>query len=46
MVETIAVLFASFFPLLIFVGAVVILIYIIVKRIEDKKNETFEDRNN
>jgi heme/copper-type cytochrome/quinol oxidase subunit 2 len=31
---------------LIFIGIIVALIYLIIKRIDEKKNEDFEKRNN
>jgi preprotein translocase subunit YajC len=31
---------------LIFIGSIVLIIYLIVQRIEKKKQETFEDRDN
>ncbi len=31
---------------LIFLGALVLIIWLIVKRVEEKKNETFEKRDN
>ena len=39
-------LFIPFFPIIIIASAIAILIYVIVKRVEDKNKETFEKRDN
>jgi len=39
-------LFIPFLPIIIIASAIAILIYVIVKRFEDKKKETFEKRDN
>lgn len=35
-----------FFEGIVFLTVIALLIYLVVRRIEDKKNETFEQRNN
>ena len=39
-------LFIPFFPIIIIASVIAILIYVIVKRVEDKNKENFEKRDN
>jgi uncharacterized membrane protein YhaH (DUF805 family) len=44
--DVLATIIALFFSVIMPVAALVILIYVIVRRIEDRKRENFEDRDN